>query len=87
MSTVTTKRLKKDLYLALKSVIAGKKLSKRQLQTILGASQPRISDLTTGKISKFSVEKLIEYLAILGAETNFKIRFGNACFKIKQKDS
>ena len=37
-----------------------------ELQKRLDESQPRVSDLMTGKISKFSLETLIAYAEALG---------------------
>lgn len=42
-----------------------KNYSQSQLQKLLGETQPRISDLLRGKISKFSLETLINYAAAL----------------------
>jgi predicted XRE-type DNA-binding protein len=42
-----------------------KEYSQAQLQELLGESQPRISDLLRGKISKFSLETLVTYAEAL----------------------
>jgi predicted XRE-type DNA-binding protein len=42
-----------------------KNYSQSQLQKILGESQPRVSDLLRGKISKFSLDALVGYAAAL----------------------
>ncbi len=42
-----------------------KNYSQAQLQKILGEPQPRISDLLRGKISKFSLEALVNYAEAL----------------------
>jgi predicted XRE-type DNA-binding protein len=42
-----------------------KRYSQQQLQFLLHESQPRISDLMRGKISKFSLETLVGYAEVL----------------------
>ena len=46
--------------------------SQAELQKILGEPQPRISNLLTGKVSNFSLEKLIEYTAALKMRPEIK---------------
>ena len=85
MTNERSVQLKTDLFMSLQAVVAGRKLTKKDLQQILETSQPRISDLMRGKLGKFSVEKLIEYLGALGAETSFNIKYNGASFRIKPK--
>lgn len=42
-----------------------KNYSQARLQEILGETQPRVSDLLRGKISKFSLETLVTYAEAL----------------------
>jgi predicted XRE-type DNA-binding protein len=63
-------KLKADLHT--KIVKVASRHSQRELQNILQASQPRISDLLRGKMSKFSLEMLVFYAERLGLETSIK---------------
>ena len=63
-------KLKADLHT--KIVKAASRHSQRELQNILQASQPRISDLLRGKMSKFSLEMFVFYAERLGLETGIK---------------
>ena len=65
-------KLKADLHT--KIVKVASRYSQRELQDILQASQPRISDLLRGKMSKFSLEMLVSYAERLGLKTSIKIR-------------
>jgi predicted XRE-type DNA-binding protein len=65
-------KLKTDLHT--KIVKSAARYSQRQLQTILDESQPRISDLLRGKMSKFSLEMLVIYAEKLGLRTEIKTR-------------
>ena len=46
--------------------------SQGQLQKILNESQPRVSDLLTGKITKFSLDKLMQYAYALHMEPEIR---------------
>jgi len=39
----------------------------------LGITQPRVSDLLSGKLSKFSLDTLVNMLARLGSEVELKV--------------
>jgi predicted XRE-type DNA-binding protein len=49
-------------------------LTQKALAALLGISQPHVSQLLGGKISRFSVEKLIEFAERLGAEVRIVVR-------------
>lgn len=63
-------KLKADLHT--KIVKVASRHTQRELQNILQASQPRISDLLRGKMSKFSLEMLVFFAERLGLETSIK---------------
>jgi predicted XRE-type DNA-binding protein len=65
-------KLKTDLHT--KIVKAAARHSQKQLQAILDESQPRISDLLRGKMSKFSLEMLVIYAEKLGLRTEIRTR-------------
>ena len=50
-----------------------KNYSQKQLQEILGEPQSRVSDLLRGKISKFSLDSLVEYAAALDMRPEIKV--------------
>jgi predicted XRE-type DNA-binding protein len=65
-------KLKTDLHS--KIVKRAARYSQKQLQTILDESQPRVSDLLRGKMSKFSLEMLVIYAEKLGLHTEIKTK-------------
>lgn len=65
-------KLKADLHTRI--VKAASRHSQRELGNILQTSQPRVSDLLRGKMSKFSLDMLVEYAERLGLETSIKTR-------------
>jgi predicted XRE-type DNA-binding protein len=65
-------KLKADLQTRI--VKAASRYSQRELEKILQTSQPRVSDLLRGKMSKFSLDMLVFYAERLGLETSIKTR-------------
>jgi len=63
-------KLKTDLHT--KIVKCAARYSQKQLQSILDESQPRVSDLLRGKMSKFSLEMLVIYAEKLGLRTEIR---------------
>lgn len=63
-------KLKADLHTKIVGFAA--RYSQQELQVMLQESQPRISDLMRGKISKFSLEMLVFYAERLGIVTEIK---------------
>jgi len=66
----TALKFKAELYQAILKI--AKKYSQKELQTILGEPQPRVSELLNGKIAKKSVDKLLDYAGRLGIEAEAK---------------
>ncbi len=63
-------KLKTDLHT--KIVKCAGRYSQQELQTLLNTTQPRISDLLRGKMSKFSLEMLVIYAEKLGLHTEIR---------------
>ncbi len=63
-------KLKTDLHT--KIVKCASRHSQQELQTLLDTTQPRISDLMRGKMSKFSLEMLVIYAEKLGLHTEIR---------------
>jgi predicted XRE-type DNA-binding protein len=54
--------------------IAVRRLGQADAARLLGLTQPKVSALANGKLSGFSVERLMELLTKLGAEVEIVIR-------------
>ena len=63
-------KLKADLNT--KIVKAAARYTQQELQNKLGTSQPRVSDLLRGKMSKFSLDTLVLYAELLGLRTEIR---------------
>ncbi|MBK9260785.1 MAG: XRE family transcriptional regulator [Polyangiaceae bacterium] len=59
-------RIRADLMIRLRKIIEDRGLTQAAAATLLGVTQPRISDLVHGKIERFSVDTLISMLGRAG---------------------
>jgi len=55
-----------DLMLVLREIFNSNKWVQKDVEGVLGISQPRVSDLQRGKVDNFSSDALIGFLATLG---------------------
>ena len=64
-------KVRADLMIELSKVIDSRGLTQAQAAELLGVTQPRISDLTRGKIDRFSIDSLVEMLGHAGVRVAF----------------
>ena len=55
-------------------LIRSRGLTQCHAARLLGVSQPRVSDLTRGKIDRFSIDTLVEMLGNAGAQVSLKVQ-------------
>jgi predicted XRE-type DNA-binding protein len=67
-------RIRSQMMTALRKFIETEGLTQSEAAKRLNVSQPRISDLTRGKISRFSLDTLVNMLSDAGLEVAFRIR-------------
>ncbi len=67
-------RLRCRMMTALRKFIENEGLTQADAARRLKVTQPRISDLTRGKISRFSLDALVNMLADAGLEVDFRIK-------------
>jgi predicted XRE-type DNA-binding protein len=67
-------RLRAQMMTALRKFIEKEGLTQAGAARRLKVSQPRISDLTRGKISRFSLDTLVNMLTGAGLEVDFRIK-------------
>lgn len=58
----------------LTSILRERGLTQVQAAALLGTTQPVVSDLMRGKLSKFSIERLFGYLEALGYDVEIVVR-------------
>lgn len=66
-------KVRADLMLDLRSYIQKRGWSQKEAAEFLGETQPRISNLMNGEISRFSVDKLINLLGKVGMEVKVEV--------------
>jgi len=67
-------KLKVSLHQNILELIKRRRYSARDLERILQIQQPRVSELTRGKLSTLSVARLLLYADLLGAEAQVKLK-------------
>ncbi len=65
--------MRAEILSAILRVIERHHLTQAKLAVLLDDHQPNMSDLMNGKISKFSIEKLVRYADRLGIETRVEM--------------
>ena len=66
--------IRSEMMTALRKFIEKEGLTQADAAKRLKVSQPRVSDLTRGKISKFSLDMLVNMLSDAGLEVDFRIK-------------
>lgn len=63
-----------ELMIAVAEFIRAKRLTQAAAAKLFGVSQPRVSDLMRGKIELFSVDTLVNMLAVAGVRVELKLK-------------
>ena len=66
-------KVRADLMLDLRSYIQKQGWTQQETAAFLGETQPRISNLMNGEISRFSVDKLINLIGKIGMEVKVEV--------------
>ena len=66
-------KLRADLILEIRKRIEIEDWTQVETAKLLGISQPRVSELLNGKLSKFSLDSLVNMLATLGGNIKLKV--------------
>lgn len=67
-------KIKSRLMMDIESHIKKQGMTQRQAAKKMGVSQPRVSDLVRGKISRFTIDMLVNMLARLGVHVEVTLR-------------
>lgn len=59
-------RVRADLMVELIRIVRSRKVTQAAASKLFGVNQPRVSNLVTGKIDRFSIDPLVEMLARAG---------------------
>lgn len=66
-------RIRSGLMDVIDDIIKDRQLTQAQAAKLFGVSQPRVSDLMRGRIDKFSIDALVEWLARAGYRVRFSL--------------
>ena len=66
-------KIRADLMLDIRQYIQDRDWTQAEAATFFGETQPRISNVMKGEISRFSIDKLINMLARAGLRVRFEI--------------
>ena len=61
------------LMMAIEKVIKERGLSQTEAAKLLGVGQPRLSDLYSGKLERFTIDMLMKWLAKLGKKVTINV--------------
>jgi predicted XRE-type DNA-binding protein len=67
-------RIRSELMTALRKLIEKRGWTQAEAAERLKVSQPRVADLTRGKISRFSLDALVNMLTDVGMDVDLKVR-------------
>ena len=67
------RRLKVELALEVNRLLDQRGLTQAKAAKVLGVRQPHVSDLSRYRLSRFSVERLMEFLTQLGRDVEIRI--------------
>jgi predicted XRE-type DNA-binding protein len=68
------RQIKTRLALAVNELLKARKLKQREIATLLGVPQPKVSALKHYRLDQFSVERLMELLTALNQDVEIMIR-------------
>jgi predicted XRE-type DNA-binding protein len=68
------RQTKTRLALAVNELLKSRKLKQREISTLLGIPQPKVSALKNYRLDYFSVERLMEFLTALNQDVEIMIR-------------
>lgn len=66
--------IKANLAIKIGQIIARRGLSQVRAAAILGVDQPKVSAIVRGRLEKFSIERLCEFLTRLGYDVDIRVQ-------------
>ena len=65
---------KSDLAIQIYQTIKRRKLTQTEAADILGIDQPKVSDIIRGQLSKYSIDRLMRFLRLLGNDIEILVK-------------
>ena len=73
MENSANMQVRTQLMLEIKSELNTRKMTQVEAATLFGVSQPRVSDLLCGRLEKFTLDTLINWLRKLGKRVDVAV--------------
>ena len=70
--------IKSELVRQISKIIAMRKITQTKAAQILGIDQPKVSTLLSGKLSGFSMERLLRFLNLLGNDVEIRVKMNSS---------
>jgi len=67
-------KAKSDLSIQIYETIKKRKLTQKEAAKIMGIDQPKVSDIVRGKLSKYTLDRLIRFLRLLGRDIEIRVK-------------
>lgn len=77
MSMKQTDEIRAQIVESIRDYIRNSSLPQLQIAKIIGTTQPKISEIVTGNGKRFSMEKMMQYIVLLGGEITINIKMNN----------
>ena len=77
--------LRTQLMLEIKSELTTRKMTQIEAATTFGVSQPRVSDLLCGRLNKFTLDTLINWLSKLGRRVELVVSDGDGSASVPKR--
>ena len=77
--------IKANLAIKIGQIVARRGLSQVKAAALLGVDQPKVSAIVRGRLEKFSIERLCEFLTRLGCDVNISVQEKNKLARGKMR--
>ena len=82
MENSANMQVRTQLMLEIKSELNTRKMTQVEAATLFGVSQPRVSDLLCGRLDKFTLDTLINWLSKLGKRVDVVVLDGDPSLRL-----
>ena len=66
--------VKANLALQIHKIIKKRRLTQKNAAKILGITQPRVSDILRGRLARFSIDRLMRFIGLLGKDIEIRVK-------------
>jgi predicted XRE-type DNA-binding protein len=66
-------KAKADLSREIHQIIKKRKINQTEAAKIMGIDQPKVSDIVRGKLSKYTLDRLIRFVRLLGSDVEIHV--------------